>query len=240
MPHPPFRRRWQLLISLAVLAVLGLSGCGDDDPTTALADARADQARRAAVHAGLDDEVADFLALAARGAAATYQVTYPGPRPGTELVIANRPPDRRIDVVDGGEVREVRLVLAGEAFSCARPAGSEDFAPCERVDAIADPLGRFGDGAIDKLTEALRAGATDFALEIETRAIAGVEATCLVTRILAGHETPELGEGSSLCVSPEGALLLVDQDDERLEATDYGTEVADGTFERPDGGARAG
>ncbi len=66
------------------------------------------------------------------------------------------------------------------------------------------------------------------------RPIAGVEASCLVTRILAGRERPELGDGGTLCVSPEGALLLVDQGGEILEATDYGTEIPDGTFVRPD------
>ncbi len=240
MRHRPCRSRRRLLSTIAAVSLVVVSGCGDDDPSADVADARADQARDAALDAGLDDDVADFLALAARGATATYQVTYPGPQAGTQLVIANRPPDRRVDVVADGEVREVRLVVQGEALSCTRAEGSDGFAPCDRVDAVADPPGIFGENAVAELTESLRDGAADFELEIESRPIAGVEATCLVTRIRAGRERPDLGDGSTLCVSPEGALLLVDQGDERLEATDYGTEVADGTFERPDAEAGAG
>lgn len=217
-----------LVLALAVLAACG--GDGDD-----VGDQRADQARQAAVDAGLDDDVADFLALAARGATSEHQVTYPGPSTGTQLVVANRPPDRRVDLVADGEVREIRLVLDGEAFTCVRDPSTSEFEPCERVDAIVEPPGAFDPDAIASLVESLRQRIDDFAFEIETRPIAGVEAICLVTRILAGRERPELGDGATLCVSPEGVLLFVDQAGEQLEASDYATAVAEGTFERPDG-----
>lgn len=219
--------------ALSIVAALALSGCGTDEPD--VGGARADQARTAALEAGLDADVADFLALAARGASATYQVTYPGPTAGSKLVVANRPPDRRVDVVSDGEVHEVRLVVDGQAVTCARPGGLGDFEPCVRTDAVADPAGVFGAAAIEELTETLRDRVADFAFAVESRPVAGVEATCLVTRILAGRERPELGDGGTLCVSPQGALLLVDQGDEQLEASDYSTDVAEGTFARPDG-----
>lgn len=230
---PPVSIR-EVMGALIVAAATALAACGGSGSPD-VGDDRADQARNAALDAGLDTEVAEFLALAARGATATYQVTYPGPTPDSKLVVANRPPDRRVDVVSGGEVHEVRLVVDGEALTCARPGGLGDFEPCVRTDAVADPPGAFGPNAIAELTESLRDRVSDFAFAVEPRPVAGVEATCLVTRILAGRERPELGDGGTLCVSPEGALLLVDQGDEQLEASDYSTDVADGTFTRPDG-----
>lgn len=231
-PVPSPTRSAGTVVRAVIVTLLLAAGCGSD--TGDAGTDRAEQARAATVDAGLDEDVAEFLALAARGATATYQVTYPGPTPGTQLVVASRPPDRRVDVVADGQVREVRLVIDGRALTCVRPGGSGPFEPCETVDGSAEPPGAFGERALETLTESLRERADDFTFEIESRPIAGVEATCLVTRILAGRERPELGDGGTLCVSPEGALVLVDQGDEVLEATDYTIEVADGTFARPD------
>ncbi len=89
---------------LALLLVL--AACGSDDPVTAVGRDRADQARQAALDAGLDADVADFLALAAQGETATYQLTYPGPSDGSELVVTSRPPDRRVDLVVDGKTTE--------------------------------------------------------------------------------------------------------------------------------------
>ena len=219
------------LLLLAAATLLGASCGSDDDP----GDQRAAQAREAASDAGLDDEVADFLALAGRGPVATYQVTYPGPEPGTSLVVANDPPDRRIDLVEDDVVVEVRLVLDGEAFECAREGDSEEMGRCVRTDAVVEPPGLFDEAALEELTSALGDRREDFTFQIATRPIAGVEARCLLTEIRRGRERPELGERGELCVSPEGALLRIDQGEESLEATDYTTEIPDNTFTRPDG-----
>jgi hypothetical protein len=64
--------------------------------------------------------------------------------------------------------------------------------------------------------------------------VAGVDARCLVTRLRSGRRSAELGESGTICASPEGAVLLVDQGGERLEATEYGTDVEDDAFVRPD------
>lgn len=208
-----------------------LVGCGgDDDPGTA----RAEQVEAAATDAGLAADVSDFLALAARGPTATYQATYPGPEPGTQLVVANAAPDRRVDVVVDGVVTEVRLVVDGEAFRCVRDADAGAITDCERTDAVVGAPGLFDDGTLDRLTTALLDRADDFSFRVETAPIAGVEATCLVTEIRAGRSRPELGDRGVICVSPQGALLRVDQAGEELEATDYTTDIPDDTFERPD------
>ena len=210
---------------------LAVGGCGDEPDA---ADERAEQARTAAEDAGLDDEVADFLALAGRGQLATYQVTYPGTDPGTSLVVANDPPDRRVDLVDEDVIVEVRLVLDGEAFECARDVDAGRIRSCTRTDAIVEPPGLFDPAALEELTAALADRREDFTFEVVRRPIAGVEASCLVTEIREGRERPELGARGEICVSPEGALLRVDQSEESLEATDYTTDVPDNTFVRPD------
>ncbi len=179
-------------------------------------------------------EVADFLALAARGQTATYQATYPGPNPNTKLVVANDPPDRRVDVVTDDVTTEVRLVVDGEAFTCPRNKDRDAIVSCTRTDAIVEGPGAFDDATLEQLTTSLRDRQADFTFRIDTKPIAGVEATCLVTELKAGHERTDLGATGTICVSPEGALLRVDQGSDSLEALDYTTEIPEHTFVRPD------
>lgn len=226
------RRRFlpiQLCLSLVVVVVVSACG-GDDDP----GDERAEQVRTAALDAGLDDDVADFLALAARGQSATYQVTYPGPDEQGELVVANDPPNRRVDVVVDERIVEVQLVLDGEAFRCTRAGDADRISACERTDAVVDAPGLFSERSLTEVTESLRDRADDFTFRVQTVPIAGVEATCLVTEIREGRARSDLGTSGTICVSAEGALLKVDQDGETLEAREYTTEVPDNTFVRPD------
>lgn len=224
-----------------------LVACGDGtDEVTEAGQARAEQARTAAVEAGLEEDVADFLALVARGDTGTYEVRYPGPSEGTELIVTNRPPDRRVEVAADGVTFEVRLVTDGQAFECLPPDAEGDGAAsgetagdpaeltCTRTDAVVEAPGVFRPEALDELSEALATRLDDYTFEIETKAVGGIEARCLVTRLRSGREAAELGSGGTICASPEGALVLVDQGDERLEATAYTTEVADDAFVRPD------
>ena len=213
-----------------LLVALASGACGGDDA----GDERADQARAAAAEAGLDDEVADFLALAARGQSATYQVTYPGTAEGTSLVIANDPPDRRVDLVQDGDIVEVRIVLDGQAFECARDRAAGRIDSCTRADALVEAPGLFDEAALERLTSSLTERRDDFTFQVRRQPIAGVEATCLLTEIREGRERSDLGERGEICVSPEGALLRVDQGDDSLEATDYTTDIPDNTFVRPD------
>lgn len=245
----------------ALLLATVLVACGDGtDEVTEAGEARAEQARTAALDAGLDEDVADFLGLVARGDTGTYEVRYPGPSDGTDLIVTNRPPDRRVEVAADGMTFEVRLVTDGQAFECLPPEtepededgdgdadetetepddggasdGATDELTCTRTDAVVDAPGVFRPEALDELSDALAARLDDYTFEIETKAVAGIEARCLVTRLRSGREDPELGSSGTICASPEGALVLVDQGDERLEATAYTTEVADDAFVRPD------
>ncbi|WP_436795319.1 hypothetical protein [Actinospongicola halichondriae] len=221
--------------SATILIVLGLlvTACSDG---TDVGDDRADQARTAALDAGLDADVADFLALAARGQTATYQATYPGPDAGTSVVVANRPPDRRVDVVADDLIVQVQISLDGVGYTCPRDEEAGEIVSCERTDAIVEPPGAFGTAAMDSLSASLADRIDDFDFTLETSAIAGVEARCLVTNVKSGRERAELADSGTICVSPEGALLRVAQGDEVIEATDYTTEIPDNTFVRPDTG----
>jgi hypothetical protein len=116
----------------------GAAACSDDpDEIASTGEQRADQNRTAALDAGLDLEVADFLALLARGDTATYRVRFPGPAEGTELEVVNRPPDRRVELRAGGTTTEVRLVTGGQAFACAPEEDADtDELTCERTDML--------------------------------------------------------------------------------------------------------
>ena len=81
----------------------------------------------------------------------------PARTPDSQLVVANRPPDRRVDIVVGGVITEVRLVLDGQAFRCARDADAGRDHRCERTDAVVDPPGVFDERAVDRLTDVARA-----------------------------------------------------------------------------------
>jgi len=215
--------RTAVLLAAGLLAAGALAGCGDDDGTAEVGDRRAAQARRAAVEAGLDDDVADFLGLLARGDTATYEVRFPGPAEGTELVVRNRPPDRRVDVVQRDEVVEVRQVVDGEAFTCTRDEGGD--LTCERTDALVEGPGVFTSGALEELAESLAARRTDYSFAIEEREVAGVGASCLVTTRKAGRDDPALGAEGTICAAPTGVVLLVDQGTDAVEALAYADEV---------------
>ena len=211
-------RRGPLLIVLAV--TLGACGGGGDGAS----DARADQLRESAAEAGLPDDVADVLALAARGAGATFQVTYPG-EDGAAVVISQDPPDRRVDVVVGDRILRSQVVRGGVGYRCEPPADDPagDLA-CRRAQSALDAPGAFTDAALEEFTDEISASKDGLDLTVESRTIAGVDATCLVA-------TPDTGSTETICLSDEGAQLLVDAVGERLEASAYTTSVPEGTFD---------
>jgi hypothetical protein len=206
---PPVRRG-------AAVVVLLCAGCRDEPSAS---DARADQVREVGEDADLPDDVVDVLELAARGAGATFQVTYPGDD-GTAIVISQAPPDRRIDVVAGDRVVESRVVRGGIGYHCAPPPDDPaESLECTRSETGLDGPGAFTEEALQSFAEDLAASRDELELRVEARTIAETDATCLI----AGDET--------ICLSDEGAQLLVDVGDERLSATAYTTDVPDGTFD---------
>lgn len=224
-------RRSPTLAALGLVAVLA-AACGDDED---VAGERAAQVRDAAVDAGLDAEVADVLALAARGATATFQLTYEGVD-GASITVSQDPPNRRVDALAGGLIVQSQLVRGDVGYLCelrddGRPG---DPLECRRTDGAVPAEGAFTPDALAAFTEELAQAPDALDLTVEQRTIAGVEATCLVTAPRAG--TPIDGTTSgvdTMCLSDDGAQLLVDVDGERVVASTYSTEVPDGTFDLP-------
>lgn len=208
------------VIVLSLVAAV-LTACGGREDAS---DARADQVREAAEDAGLPDDVVDVLALAARGAGGTFQVTYPGTE-GTAVVISQEPPDRRVDVVAGERIVRSQVVRGGVGYRCEPPADDpRGELACRRAQSALDVPGTFSEEALETFAEELAASQDDLELTVESRTIAETDATCLVA-------VPDTGRTETICVSDEGAQLLVDAAGERLEASAYATEVPEGTFD---------
>jgi hypothetical protein len=223
-------RRPPLVVAAA--ALLALAACGDHGP--AVGDQRADQVRAAASEAGLPDEVADVLALAARADGARFQVAYAGDD-GARLVVSQDPPERRVDVVQGDVVVESRVLHDQIAYRCSPAEGAGAKAgklSCQRAAGAIDATGTFTDEALDDFAGQLAASSKALDLEVSTRKIAGVTATCLTSTPKAGTVLDGKGPGTDeLCLSPEGAQLLVDHGGQRLVADRYTTQVPKGTFD---------
>jgi hypothetical protein len=225
-------RRSPLLATVA--AALGLAAllgaCGDDDPVTG---DRVEQVRQAALDAGLEEDVADVLALAARGATATFQVTYAG-ADGAEVVVSQAPPNRRIDALTAGLIVQSQVVRDGVAYLCElAPDGQPgDALECERTQGAIPSQGAFTVEALETFADELAASRDGLDLTVEERTIAEVPATCLVSAPVAGTPLDGSGPGvDTLCLSEDGAQLLVDVGGERAVASAYTSEVPEGTFD---------
>ncbi|MGH9085277.1 MAG: hypothetical protein ACRDYW_07470 [Acidimicrobiales bacterium] len=230
-------RRAMLLAAGAVAVVVAIGAAlfafrgGDDEAD--LADDRAEQLRSAAADAGLDAEVADVLALAARGATATFQVSYPG-TDGTSLVVSQEPPNRRVDVLQAGLLVQSQVVRDGVSYRCQLPSRGRpgDELECTRTGGAIESPGAFTEEALTTFTEELAASLDALDLTVEARTIADTPASCLVTAPKAGTRLDPEGPGvDTICLSHEGAQLLVDRGGERVVADDYSTTVPDGTFD---------
>ena len=216
-----------LVAALASTAV----GCGDDDAQVSTE--RSDQVRAAALEAGLPDDVADVLALAALGPTATFQVTYAGSE-NANIVVYQEPPNRRVDVVKSGRTVESRLLRDGVSYLCQPDAQAGAAAPlkCTRDASALSAPGAFSNKALDDFTDSLSASKGTLDLTVDERRVADTMAQCLITAPKAGTELDGTGPTvDTLCVSPEGAQLLVDVDGDRVVANAYSTDVPEGTFD---------
>jgi hypothetical protein len=219
-----------VLVAVIPMALLG--ACGDDDDGTQ----RAGQVSEAASDAGLPEDVADLLALLARGTTADYQVVYPGDDGTSELVVTQRAPDRRVDRVEGTDVVSSTLLRDGIRYEC-RPDDTGDLL-CDRAGTDADDAGPFDIERLERAVDAISDSAADYDLRVVEREVLDVSARCLVAerREDAPPDTGSAGLGE-LCLSPEGAVLVAASGGERVEATEYTTEIPDGIFDLPDGAA---
>lgn len=134
-----------------------------------------------------------------------------GPEVEEWLALAAGAPDASYRVVYGeGDHRLVVTQREGERRVDAGQGG--------RAALPSDP-GPFDEAAVARLVERLKASRADYTFDVEDRRMLGVTARCLVT-------APRHGEGTTgtLCVSPEGALLLAEGATGELRATEYAPE----------------
>ena len=216
-----------------VVLALALAGCGDDDGPSA-AEARSDQIREAVAGAGLADDVVDVLALAAAGTDATYRVAYElattdGDVQRVELT--QRPPDRRLEVTNADGTAVATIAVDGTFHQCQL---DETWSCSEVGETEAGGGVTLDPDAVTRLASSLAHGADRYDLSVEHRDLVGVDATCLLAQLRADVDaTDDEGAAGTLCVSPEGALLLTERAQERLEAVDYTAEVDDDAFALP-------
>ncbi len=217
------------LIAVVLLGLL-VTACGQGDSATGK---RVDQVRTAAAAAGVSDEVAGVLALATRGTTATFQVTYQGTG-GAALTVSQQPPNHRIDVLTAGLVVQSQVVRGDVAYRCGLPKDGRpgDRLECTRTHGALPSAGGFSAEALSTFTDELLASADQFDLSVETRTIADVDATCLIAAPKAGTPLGGTGPGAdTICLSPEGAQLLLDAGGQRAVAEHYSTTVPKGTFD---------
>jgi hypothetical protein len=221
------------LVPVALAVALATAGCGDDGPT--VAEQRVAQIREAAAAARLPDDVADVLALAATGTTSTFRITFAGDN-GSTIVVAQAPPDRRVDIVVGSAIVESRVLRDGVGYACTVPpttvAGPGGDLECDRRAGDLRTDGVFTTEALEDFVANLAASIDDVDLAVEHRTIAQADATCLISTPKAGTSlTGTEPTAETICLSPEGAQLLVDAGGHRVKATDYATDVPDGTFD---------
>lgn len=219
------------IVALALAAPLG--ACGDDEPTAA--EQRGDQIADAARDAGLSEDVAEVLALAAAEVDGTFRVAYELDDPDSDgllrVAITQRPPDRRLDVVRPDGTADATIAADDASYQCSRADGAWR---CELLTEAPGEGGLFEEGAMQRLVDSLIAASSSYEFSTERRRLVGVEAHCLVTRLRAdAPDDPTLGAEGTLCVSAEGARLLSEVPSGSLRATEYDTEIPDEAFRLP-------
>lgn len=215
-----------IVVAAAVAAAVGNSACKSDQtsPVERLAQARQAQAEEAADRAGLRPEAREVLVLAAGSVAKEFSVTY-RLDDGTRAVLIQVPPYRRVDLLSGTSADPViRSIIVNRdgTFSCLQEDGSWTCDQAKQAGAE-DELGPFSASAIQDAVTAL-AGAKDrYDLDVERRRIAGQQARCLVATPKAGTGVADGEVPGVLCISPEGAPLLVKGSGPSLTAVKYTT-----------------
>ena len=112
-----------------------MGSCGSDKLDDSVTGERVEQVRQAALDAGLSEEVAGVLALAAKGATATFQITYAG-ADGAGITVSQEPPNRRVDALTAGLIVESQVVRDHVGYLCDLPPDGQ---PGDPLDLPSDP-----------------------------------------------------------------------------------------------------
>ncbi|MDQ1402508.1 MAG: hypothetical protein QOG03_824 [Actinomycetota bacterium] len=216
-------------VAVVVAVVVIQTGSHHPSAIEKTARTRAAQAREVARRAGLPVEVQDLLARAAGAVGHRFTVTY-RTGDGTTATLIQLPPSKRVDEASGtGADQIVRtLIVNGDgSFSCARRVGRWS---CERATDAPVTVGAFTPDEIKATVERLSSQRDAYRFDVTHRRVAGAEATCLVSS--PRHPQPNAPTGT-LCISNEGAPLLVDGAAGRVEATAYKPSARAAALELP-------
>jgi hypothetical protein len=220
LSYPPgvFRPTAALIVALALA---GGACDGGQSATERAAKTRSDQARQVARRAGLPAAVQDFLARYAASAAKSFTVNYAPDPDGTTIVLTQAPPDRRLDLVRGG-VTESFFATQQGSFDCVLRGRAWT---CTSTSTEAGQLAPLAPADVDRTVAALQASKASFTFRVVDRRVAGTRTSCLETVPKTGAGGAASTGPTSLCISPEGAPLLVQGQATQLRATRYTTEV---------------
>jgi hypothetical protein len=173
--------------------------------------------------------VQDLLARAAGAVGQSFTVTYRTTQ-GTTATLTQRPPFKRVDESEGnGTAAIVRTLIVNRdgSFSCIRRQGSWT---CQRAAGAPATLGTFTPSELKATVDRLASQRAEFRFEVVPRRVAGVKATCLITTPVAATAGSSSG---TLCISAQGAPLLVNGSAGRLEATSYKASARAQAFRLP-------
>jgi hypothetical protein len=226
-PRAPVAARATLATRTTLTTLALLVACGHQSATAKAADRRGDEARALARRAGLSAAVGDVLARYAASVGRTYTATYAvGP---TTVVLAQRPPDRRVEVTNANGSRAVRIDTAKGSTTCV---WSGTRWACEPAGGGAPTaVGPLDPAAVQRTVQTLASSRATYAFAVDERVVAKTRARCLEVSPRPG--APADAHPATLCVSPEGALLLLEGTATPLRATSYSTHVDDKSFRRP-------
>jgi hypothetical protein len=160
----------------------------------------------------------------------TIQTTDTDGKP-LQVTATQQPPKARFDAFHADGSIDTTIAADGRNYQCTMNANHWD---CGEL-GPADPGGEvFGPDAIRAAIASFSKRAGDYDFRIESRSLAGISARCLVTTRKPGRESDaSLGATATLCLSPEGVIVLVDVPTGSIAATAYSTTIPPDAFTLP-------
>lgn len=209
--------------------LLGIAACGGSAPT------KADQGRSIAEGAGLSPDVSAFFALATTGSTATYrstiETTDAAGKP-LQVTTTQRPPDTRVDVFQADGTVDSTISVGGRTSQCTMTANEWE---CGELGPSSSKSAQvFSPATVQSAIDGFRQRADDYDFRVEDRQLVSITARCLVTTRKPGREQdPSLGASATLCLSLEGAVVLVEVPSGSVTATAYTTTIPADAFTLP-------
>jgi hypothetical protein len=209
--------------------LLGVAACGGSSQT------KADQGRSIAEQAGFAPDVANFFSLAASGANATYRETIEttdATGKPLQVTTTQRPPDTRFDTFHADGSVDSTISVGGRNYQCTMAANHWD---CGELGVAQSSSAQvFSPSAVQSAIDGFRQRANDYDFRVENRLIVGITARCLITTRKPGREqNSSLGAAATLCLSPEGVVVLVEVPSGSIRATTYSTVIPNDAFTLP-------